>query len=97
MGDTDTPNAAHGGEIENLRARVAHLNSEVEAAELKAATLTDTQNALRTAVKQMGWCKGDCEDETLRSLHNANITEILAILDGNKAVADAYRKGVRSK
>lgn len=90
-------NAAPGDATDNLRARVARLNSEVEAAEARAAVLTDTLNEVRTAVKQMGWRKRDCDEEALRSLHNANITEILAILDGNKAVADAYREREKSK
>lgn len=86
----DTPNANPGSEAENLRVRIAALNSEVEAADLKSAALADTQNALRTAIKAMGWRVRDCAYETARDRHNACIRDLLAILDGQTALVGRY-------
>lgn len=92
----DTPNANPGSEVENLRARLAALNSEVEAADLKAAALTDTQNALRTVIKAMGWRVKDCADETARDRHNACIRDLLEIMDGHVTLIGKYvKKGAK--
>lgn len=93
----DTPNANPGSEAENLRARIAALNAEVEAAELKSAALADTQNALRTVIKTMGWRVRDCADETARDRHNACIRDLLAILDGKTALVGKYAKKKEEK